>query len=357
MADQDKQDLTEDPTAQRLDKKREEGEIPMGRDFAAVAALGLAIVGFTVSGSALQKSILTLIQHAADALPDLAGRTSSLPRFDHAFMPMVGHTLLLLVAIAIGGSAALAAQTRMQIWGKRLAPDPKKLFQLERITKVFKREFLSDILLSAAKVTALLSAVVLAVGDTFMTLPALMQLPPQELFGNLMSPLLRAAIAVFGAMAVLATIDLVVQNVRFKDKAKMTKQQVRDERKEEEGDPLIKGQRRRKHREFAQGRMEQDVPEADAIIVNPTHIAIAIRYRKEEGGAPRITCKGKDERASRMRELAKEHGIPIYKDIPLARLLHKKVKVGEEVPADTFKAVAAVLSFVYRTTGRRTGTG
>jgi len=327
----------------------------MGRDFAAVFALGLALAVFGLSGSALKMAFINLIRHATSTLTSLPTRVEPPPVLAHATGPVIGHMILLLFAVGVGGSAAMLMQTRGQIWMKKLAPDPKRILQIDRLTRMFKREFFVDILMSAVKVLALCTAVTLAVGSSYKQLPRLLGLPFAELFGHLTTPLLKGAAAVLIVMGVLATLDYVVQHFRFIEKAKMTKQQVKDERKEEEGDPLIKGMRRRKHREMSQGRVEKDVPEADAIIVNPTHIAIAIRYRKDEGGAPKVTCKGKDARADKMRALAREHNIPIYKDIPLARLLHKKVKVGQEVPAETYKAVAAVLTFVYRVTGRRPG--
>jgi len=135
----------------------------------------------------------------------------------------------------------------------------------------------------------------------------------------------------------------------------MTKDEAKRENKDQEGDPLIRGQRRKRHREMVRNQARVEVPRADALIVNPTHVAIAIRYRRDEGRAPRVTAKGKGELAEYMRGLARENGIPICEDIPLARLLYRKVKVGREIPAQTYKAVAAVLAFVYRITRRQPG--
>jgi flagellar biosynthesis protein FlhB len=115
---------------------------------------------------------------------------------------------------------------------------------------------------------------------------------------------------------------------------------------------MMRGARKRKHRELVKRNALAETKQADVLLVNPTHIAIAIRYRKDESGAPRVLAKGKGVLAEAMRATARENGIPIVQDIPLARLLYKKVKVGGAVPADTYKAVAAVLAFVYRLTGR-----
>ncbi len=132
----------------------------------------------------------------------------------------------------------------------------------------------------------------------------------------------------------------------------MTKEELKDEYKQEEGDPQIKSQRRKRYREIVKHQASVEVPRADALVVNPTHVAVAIRYRRDEGRAPRVTAKGKGALAELMRDLARENAVPIVQDIPLARLLYRKVKVGREIPAQTYKAVAAVLAFVYRVTGR-----
>jgi flagellar biosynthesis protein FlhB len=132
----------------------------------------------------------------------------------------------------------------------------------------------------------------------------------------------------------------------------MTKDEVKREMKDDDGDPMMKGARKRRHRELVKKNAMVETRKADALIVNPTHIAIAVRYRKDEGGAPRVVAKGKGQLAESMREVARSNGIPIMQDIPLARLLYKKVKVGGQVPADSYKAVAAILAVVYRMTGR-----
>jgi flagellar biosynthetic protein FlhB len=154
---------------------------------------------------------------------------------------------------------------------------------------------------------------------------------------------------------VIAGVDLALVHRRFNKSMRVTKQEAKHEAREDEGDPMIKGKRKRKHRELARGRARIEVPRADALVVNPTHIAIALRYRKDEARAPRLTAKGKGVLAEYMRELARENAIPIVQDIPLARLLYRKVKVGREIPPQTYKAVATVLAFVYRITGRAAG--
>jgi flagellar biosynthesis protein FlhB len=168
--------------------------------------------------------------------------------------------------------------------------------------------------------------------------------------------LATAARPVFTALVVLAGAEWALTRWRFHRDQKMTKQEVRDEYKEEEGDPQLKGRRKKRHRDLLRNQARTEVPRADALVVNPTHVAVAIRYRRDEGRAPRVTAKGKGAMAEYMRALARENGVAIYQDVPLARFLYRKVKVGREIPAQTYKAVAAVLAFVYRLGGRQPGT-
>jgi flagellar biosynthetic protein FlhB len=151
---------------------------------------------------------------------------------------------------------------------------------------------------------------------------------------------------------ILAGADLALTRYRFTGRLKMTKEEIKREYKEEEGDPQYKGQRKRRHREIIRGNFAHEVPKADVVVVNPTHIAVVLRYRPGEDRAPKLTAKGKGVKAENIRDLARQHGIPIVENIALARLLFKKVKVGRTVPAETFKAVAAILAFVYKAMGR-----
>jgi flagellar biosynthesis protein FlhB len=165
-------------------------------------------------------------------------------------------------------------------------------------------------------------------------------------------PLATGLARILSVVALLAGADFALTRYRYKKRMKMTKEDAKRDHREEEGDPLIRSRRRRKHRELAKGLVKVEVPRADALVVNPTHIAIAIRYQPGEDSAPRVTAKGKGQLAEIMRDLARMHGVPIVEDIPLARLLYRRVKVGRCVPMETFKAVAAILAYVYRVLGR-----
>jgi flagellar biosynthesis protein FlhB len=221
------------------------------------------------------------------------------------------------------------------------------------LRRLFSREPWEDLLLACVKVLAIGGVAYMALRDDLLTLAGMLHVPPQELVRAAFAPLGSAALKILAAMAVAAGLELALSRRRFLTRLRMTREEARRELKEDEGDPLLRGQRKRRHRELARARAAVEVPRADALVVNPTHVAVALRYRSGESRAPRVTAKGKGKLAEIMRDLARAHGIPIVEDVALARLLHRKVKVGREVPATTYKAVAAILAYVYRVTGRR----
>ncbi len=354
MSDAERDDKTEEPSLQRLDQLRKDGDVAMSKDIVsglAFVAGALAIISAAPTVTTQLIGLVRTSMSQAGRLPKTAKDGLS-DLLDAALMPM-GLTFVAVLAAGAMAFFATAAQTQMGFWPEKLKPDPKKMFQVQRLTKVFKREFVTDLLLAFLKAFALLGLVLFSVGDTWRTWPGQLFAPVEHgpaAWSALLAGVLRGAAV---ALVAIGGIDYFVQHRRYMDKARMTKEELKREHKDNEGDPLIKSQRKRKHREMSQGRIAEDVPGADVVVVNPTHIAIAIRYRAGVDRAPTVVCKGKDHRADQIRATAREHGVPIVKDIPLARLLFKQVKVGRAVPEESYRAVAAVLAFVYRTTGRR----
>jgi flagellar biosynthesis protein FlhB len=252
----------------------------------------------------------------------------------------------------VGGVAFTFVQTRAHLWDEKAMPDLSRVFSAERITRLVSKDFAVDLLVGTVKVVAIVAACWGVLRGEFLTLGRLGHSGPAEQLGAMFAGLSKITVRSIALLIVFAGADFALTRWRYRKRHMMTKDEVKREVKEDEGDPQIKGQRKRRHRELVRKNAMAETKRADALIVNPTHIAIAIRYRKDEGGAPKVLAKGKGALAENMREIARSMGIPIVQDIPLARLLYKKVKVGGSVPAETYKAVAAVLAFVYRITGR-----
>jgi flagellar biosynthesis protein FlhB len=343
----DRENRTEPASAQRLRRAREEGQVAIGHDAMLVAGLAAAALAIAGLGGTIRSGLTDLFAAAAGGL-----RESSFSALPSLAARPAGAALAVCASAALASAVAALAQTRGGFWAHLAAPDPARLLSPGRLGRLFTREFLVDLALSLTKVAAIGAAAFWGVGDELRGIPRLLGAAPAEQVASTFRLLGAAAKPVLAAAAALAAIEWGVANWRFAVKMRMTKEEAKREYKEDEGDPLLRGQRKRRHRELVRNRAKAEVPRADALVVNPTHVAVAIRYRRDEGRAPRVTAKGKGELAEYMRELARENGVPIVQDVPLARLLYRKVKVGREIPAQTYKAVAAVLAFVYRVTGR-----
>jgi flagellar biosynthesis protein FlhB len=343
----DRDNRTEPASAQRLRRAREEGQVPVGHDAVLVAGLAAAALALVALAGSIRSGLTELFATAAGGLRESS--FSSLPAL--AARPAAA-ALAVCASAGIASAIATLVQTRGGFWGHLPMPDVTRLFSAGRLGRIFTRQFLVDLALSLAKVAAIGAAAYWGVGDELGRIPRLLSAAPAEQLDSTFRILGAAARPVLAAAIALAGVEWGVTRWRFAVKMRMTKEEAKREYKEDEGDPMLRGQRKRRHRELIRNRAKAEVPRADALVVNPTHVAVAIRYRRDEGRAPRVTAKGKGSLAEYMRDLARENGVPIVQDVPLARLLYRKVKVGREIPAQTYKAVAAVLAFVYRVTGR-----
>jgi flagellar biosynthetic protein FlhB len=154
------------------------------------------------------------------------------------------------------------------------------------------------------------------------------------------------------AILIIAILDYLYQKIQFEQTLRMTKQEIKEEYKRSEGDPLIKSRVKQRQREIARGRMIQDVARADVVITNPTHFAVALKYDASAAAAPKVVAKGQRLLAQRIKEVAKEHNVPIVENPPIARLLYKTVEVGQQIPEELYQAVAEILAYVYRLSGK-----
>ena len=348
MADQGDDDRTEQASEKRLQHAWDEGEIPLGRDAVAVAALFAGAFALMSLAGPLRDALVALVVQGLGAV-GRGGEASGHGAEGRVALLALG----VAAAAAAGATAASLAQTRGGFWPHLAGPDLSRLAN-GRLGKIFSKDGLLDLAIAALKVGVIFAAVSGGWRVRFLALEGLVTAPATSLLDAGAAWLLPLAKRLGFAVLLLGGMDLAVNQLRFAKRMKMTREEAKRESREEEGDPLIRGKRRRRHRELIKNRAATAVPKADAVLVNPTHVAVAIRYRAE-GGAPRVIAKGKGRLAEVIRELARENGIPIVENIALARLLYRRVKVGREIPAETYKAVAAILAFVYRLTGRRAG--
>src|SRR5512142_2322793 len=349
MADEvDKESKTEEPSSRKLRRAYDSGNIPIGHDAVLVAGTGAACLALGVTGTLLRSSLTALFRSAAASVADTPFQ---------GLAPLAALPLLAVGGVCLAAAIAGVLATMIQTQGR--TAEERALFDLQRVVKGFaglkqiaQKEFLLQLLLSLGKVVFLAAAVWPSVKRDLTGLPGFLTAEPGTQLSGAFAMLTHAAPPAFVARVILAAAELGLTRWKFHQEQRMTRQELKDEYKEEEGDPQIKSQRKRRARELLKNQATVEVPRADALVVNPTHVAVAIRYRRDEGKAPRVTAKGKGALAEHMRNLARQNGVAIVQDVPLARFLYRKVKVGREIPAQTYKAVAAILAFVYRVSGR-----
>jgi flagellar biosynthetic protein FlhB len=263
--------------------------------------------------------------------------------------------IIILPMMGIGLFTALAAsyvQTGFLFTTDTLQMKFEKIDPIKGAKQIFSVRTLAEFVKSMLKVSIIgIIAFVIFWGekDTLLTLSSV---PLQAMFQYIADITLRLGLFTGGALFVLAIFDYMYQRWEFEKSIRMSKQDIKDEYKKTEGDPLIKSKIREKQRRMAMQRMMQEVPKADVVITNPTHFAVAIRYDGAEMDAPRVIAKGADYLALRMRQAAKEHNVPMMENKPLARALYAQVEIGEAIPNDLFQAVAEVLAFVYKARGK-----
>ena len=243
-------------------------------------------------------------------------------------------------------------QFKFQISTKPLQPKFSKLNPVSGMKKLFSKEKIMELLKSIAKIILIMAVVYNTIKGDWVYLVKFYQMPLTQAIELIGSIVINMGLKISLVFMVIAFADLFYQRWKFHEDIKMTKQEVKDEYKNAEGDPQIKGKIRQKMREASQRRMMQDVPKADVVITNPTHYAVAIRYDANEGSAPKVLAKGADFVAQKIKEIARENNVEIVENKPLARMLYANVEIGQEVPPELYQSVAEVLALVYKMQGR-----
>lgn len=356
MAEKDQK--TEQPTQRRLKKAREEGNFPTARVFVSSLQFLVFVTVIHSRGpqwiAAIRDAMAAILQHALDArLSPSEVVALSLDLLQRMLLPLV-----LVGGILTGITLAIQlVVTRLGVSLKKFKPDPQRLNPLTRLRELPKQN-LPSLLQAAIVIPVFGFAVYTLIRDNF---ERYMVLPLQDVSGGAaqvagsIESLLWKASFVF---VVFGAVDLMRQQRRYTQGLKMSKQDIRDEMKEVEGSPLMKQRIRRIRRDLARRRMMHEVPTATAVIVNPTHYAVALKYNMNTPGAPKVVAKGKNYLALRIRQKAIENQVPLIENPPLAQALYKAVEVGQEIPAQFYRAVAEILAYIFKLmNGRRPALG
>lgn len=345
---------TEEPTQRRLSEARKKGQVALSREVNnwVMLFIGTILIGALAPTMFRELTVLmrVYIEHAHDLPVAPGGVTIAL---SEAFKGGLSAMALPLILLMIAAFLAPFVQVGPIFAPESIKPNVSKISPIQGFKRLFSMRSLMEFAKGILKIGTVGFIGVVILKPYFGQMEHIVGLPMELLLEELRTLVIRLMIGVLVVLVVIAVIDLVYQRYEHHKKMRMSKQEIKDEFKQTEGDPHVKARLRQLRSQRARQRMMQAVPEADVVITNPTHYSIALKYDPEEMEAPVCVAKGVDELALRIREVAREHKIEIYENKPLARALYDVVDVDEMIPPEQYKAVAEVISFVFKKRGRR----
>lgn len=351
MADND-QERTEQATSRRREQARTEGNFATSKEVSTLFMVAAGVMVLYFSGlwmfSGLE-GVMRKCFHLTKGELTVKELHTIFKDLSFSFLMIIAPALL----IPVFGAISYVIQNGVNFTTKPLEPDFKKINPLSGFKKIVSMNALAELVKSILKISVLTYVVFLAVKKEWLNMPSLIDMEVAASVAYIAKVSFSIMLKTVWVLVVIAAIDFAYQKWHFEKGLRMSKEEIKEEMKETEGDPIIKARIKSMQREMARKRMMNDVPKADVVITNPTHIAVAIRYDRENGGAPIVVAKGAGFVAEKIRELAKKHGVPVLENKPLARTIYKTVKVGTEIPASLYKAVAEVLAYVYRLRKRK----
>jgi len=354
MAESPGQERTERATAKRRMEARKQGQVALSREVPSALIL-IAVLGvFYFAGSRVLEDLTRLFGEFFGQLHTTRLRTVNDAA---ALISALFRSCLLLLApmvlpLLVAGVAGNILQIGFEIHAEPLAPKLSKLNPLAGLKRIVSMRGLVELVKSLVKVLFIGAIAWSVVSGYLADFPTLMRRDIAGIWEFTHTAAYRILFYVCLATVVLAVLDYAYQRWQHEENLKMTKQEIRDERKQTEGDPQIKSRIRSLQRQAAYHRMIAEVPTADVVITNPTHLAIALRFDPAEMNAPQVVAKGADHVAARIRDIAREHGVPLVENKPLAQSLYRLADPGDYIPVELYRAVAEVLAYVYRLKGR-----
>ncbi len=346
---------TEEPTSKKLEDARKKGQVAKSRELISGVSMLLSFVILKLILSFLNSGFQETFHGLYNRIPEVGqtvsggeGVGSFIGRaFDFALLRAL---ILMAPFLIVTFSVALVmnmVQFKFQVSGEPLKPKFSKFNPVQGMKKILSKDSLMQLFLSLLKI-GLIAAVIWS--DVEEVIALVLGMYGYSMFSGLVvigNYVVNIAIKIAAFYLIVGFADFIYQKRKFKNDMKMTKQEVKDEYKNSEGNPEIKGKIRSKMREASRRRMMQDVPTADVVITNPTHLAVALKYESNSGKAPVVVAKGEDFLAKKIREIAKEARVEVVENKPLARMLYYNVDIGQEIPPELYQAVAEVLAFVY----------
>ena len=351
---------TEQPTAKKLEDARKEGQVAKSKEISTAAGIFAMFLTIKIYIGYLGTSFLALFENLYNEIPGIVKQYDGIVAVSYittyigkAMIRILIMLLPFLIVALVVAFISNVVQVKWKPTTKPLKPKFSKLNPINGFKRIFSVNSLVELLKSLLKLGVIGYVVYGYLMGIWKDLYILYDITIKQAIVLIGNTVVNLGIRIAAVYIVVAILDYAYQKWKFKEDMKMTKQEVKDEYKNQEGDPQVKGKQKQRMREASQRRMMQELPTADVVITNPTHYAVAIRYRRDENeAAPTVIAKGADYMAQKIKEVARENEIYIMEDKPLARMLYATVEVGQMIPPELYEPVANVLAFVYQLEGK-----
>lgn len=344
---------TEPATAKKRQDARKKGQVAKSMDLPAAFILLFSFLSFLMFGGYMKEKLVNIFRNVYENQLTMDITTANVQVL---FVDLVQQGLIILapifILVVLVAFIGNYAQIGFMFIGDPLMMKFNKINPIEGFKRIFSLRTVMDFLKSTMKMLIIGYVVYTTLMGEKAKLLGLGHAPLESTFSFIASVTLKLGIKIGAILIVLAIFDFIYQKYEYEKSLKMSKQDIKDEYKKSEGDPLIKGKIRAKQRQMAMQRMMQEVPKADVIITNPTHFAVALKYDSNNMQAPTVIAKGADYVALKIKEVAKKNGIMTMENKPLARAIFAQVEIGDSIPAELFQAVAEVLAYVYKVKGK-----
>ncbi len=350
MPEESFQERTEQATPRRRQEAREKGNVAKSREIPSVFVLLISLLVFHFTGQWMLREFFGFMRfffgHASEFTLSQLGT-------QRLFFMVMRFVVTVLFPILVGVVSAALLGNFLQIgflWtSEPLMPKFDRLDPIKGFKRLFSIQAFAELMRSILKILIVGYVAYLTVKHRYSQLPGLVVISVADILKFSLTVSFDILYRTCWVLVILAILDYGFQRWQYEKDLRMSKQEVKDEFKQREGDPLIKARIRKMQREIARRRMMEAVPKADVVITNPTHLAVALRYKREEKmRAPKVVAKGAGFLADKIREMARKHSVPLVENKPLAQTLYKGVEIGEEIPEALYKAVAEVLAYVYK---------
>lgn len=354
MAEENKDQKTEDASAKRITDTQEKGNFAQSREISSAFILLASIIAFSFAGRHATDTVLqtwyVLLTRLGTFHLD-ANELFLLVKWSMFKFMIITAPILLTIMVA-GVIANVIQIGGLQFSLHPLSPKFNKLNPLKGFARIFSKNSVVELFKSLSKIAIVSIVAYQTIKGHWGEIPTLMGFGVAQTLSFMGGVMIEIMVKVLLIMIILAALDFAFQKYTYLVNLRMTKQEVKDERKDMEGNPQIKQRIRTAQVEMTRRRMMAAVPDADVIVTNPTHFSIAIKYDVENYAAPLVVAKGQNEIALRIREIAKENNVPLVEDKPLAHTLYKTVEIGQIIPASLYKAVAEILAYVFKLKGK-----